>query len=213
MSIVEKISSIVPMEKKVDALMTFIYSAIKDYLKSDINSFGIGKYISKEEADFIYNEIYTIEEYLRGRVITFEQMQSIVTNAKKDKKFLAYYKSIESNLFYYDRIAKSALSKIKQLSKKNGEQKWMPDYLILCLLYDAYEADFSFAHYKLFNNYDFEKIFHIYRKVNKIIKHEENITSFVHNNIIRKMENVSYTMIENLKKSKFKSISHSSKRK
>lgn len=212
MSIIEKISSIIPMEKKVDALITFIYSAIQDYLKSDVNSFGIGKYISKEEADFIYNEISTIEEYLRGRVITFEQMQSIVTNAKKDKKFLAYYKSIESNLFYYDRIAKSALSKIKQLSN-NGEQKWMPDYLILCLLYDAYEANFSYAHYNFFNTYDFEKIFYIYRKVNKIIKIEEHIASFTHNNIIRKMENVSYTMIENLKNSKFKSISHSSKKK
>lgn len=212
MSIIEKISSIIPMEKKVDALITFIYSAIQDYLKSDVNSFGIGKYISKEEADFIYHEISTIEEYLRGRVITFEQMQSIVTNAKKDKKFLAYYKSIESNLFYYDRIAKSALSKIKQLSN-NGEQKWMPDYLILCLLYDAYEANFSYAHYNFFNTYDFEKIFYIYRKVNKIIKIEEHIASFTHNNIIRKMENVSYTMIENLKNSKFKSISHSSKKK
>ena len=212
MSIIEKISSIIPMEKKVDALITFIYSAIQDYLKSDVNSFGIGKYISKEEADFIYNEISSIEEYLRGRVITFEQMQSIVTNAKKDKKFLAYYKSIESNLFYYDRIAKSSLSKIKQLSK-NGEQKWMPDYLILCLLYDAYEANFSYAHYNFFNTYDFEKVFYIYRKVNKIIKIEDNIASFAHNNIIRKMENVSYTMIENLKNSKFKTISHSSKKK
>lgn len=192
--------------------MTFIYSAIQDYLKSDVNTFGVSKYISKEEAEFIYNEISTIEEYLRNKVITFEQMQTIVTNAKKDKRFLAYKKSIESNLFHYDSIAKSALSKIKQLSK-NGEQKWMPDYLILCLLYDAYEADFSYAHYQFFNTYDFEKIFYIYRKVNKIIKHEENITSFVHNNIIRKMENVSYTMIENLKKSKFKYKSHTSKKK
>jgi hypothetical protein len=203
MSIVERITKLIPEEKKVDALMTFIYSAMQDYLKSDFKNSGISKYVTQEESDLIFNEISNIESYLKNIVITFDTMQYIVTSAKKDKKMYPYYKSIESNLFYYDNIAKSALSKIKQLSK-NGEEKWIPDYLCFCLIYDAFENDFSFGHYSFFYEYNFEKVFNIYRKVNKLIKDENNIRTFKHNTMTRKMENVSITMIENLKKSRFK---------
>lgn len=211
MSIIEKITNFVPEEKKIDALMTFIYSAIQDYLKSDVELLGIAKYIDKNEVKLIYDEISNIELYLRNKVLKFEEMQNIVTAARKDKKFKLYYKKIENNLFYYDCIAKSALSKIKQLNN-NEQQKWIPDYLIFCLLYDALDNDFSLKRYDFFNCYDFEKVFSIYRKVNKKIKEENDLHSFYHYTITRKMENVSITMIEKLKSVKFKVKSTSTKK-
>lgn len=210
MSIIERISGIIPGEKKVDALMTFVHNSLSDFINAEEGKYGVLGLISEEDAKIINDEVNKIWEYLDAKVVHFDSMQFIVDSVKSGALPFGHYCRIEPNLFYYDKIATTALSKIKQIAEtanpasKKEEQKWVPDYLAFCLIHDAIDTGLSFKKYEMLETYDFSKIFSIYRKANSLLKKAQNIEGFEHNTMTRRMENLSITMIERLNKSTFK---------
>ena len=216
MSISERLVGIIPNEKKTDSLMTFVFETSNSYIEAQKEEVGVSPYLTTEENNIIKEEMLKINDYLKGRIITFDVMQYVVTSTINKTIPIKFYKEIESNLFYYDEIAKASQSKMKSISKKErnneGKEKWIPDLLMFCLLHDALDKGLPFNKYDFFLDYDFSKVFQIYRKVNKKLKKEDVVNkgnSFRHNTMINQMENLSITIIETLQKSKFRLKRHS----
>lgn len=191
--------------RKVDSLMTFLHGLSEDYLNGKSIVMKNETFINNEDTQFLIDEMEKFHNYLSTNALTFSYMQKTVDLARKNRNAL-FAKKIEPQLFYYNEIARSALSKLDDVDPSKNK-KWSPDYLFVCLIIDAKENGMELENYPFINNYDFSKHLEIYREAAIKMKKmylEENIMNDKNITILKRMENLSITVVERLNKVKYK---------
>ena len=194
-----RIKPLLLRDVKTEALLVFIRTTLEDYIRqieNESNYFELG---SKEDNQFVYNELKKLLEKLQDTVINSSYLRSLIENAPKHQSLKALAKKEEPLMVYYDSLIKT----IERLLT-NGSS-WIPELIVISLLSEwiieeekstyFYPFLFDLDYIDLINRYDNAKI--------GLDKDKKEI--------MLNMYKISSTLIEKLKNTKYK-VSKNKKR-
>ena len=128
MSCKNRIKPLLLRDIKTEALLVFIRTTLEDYFKQIENSSYYFELGSKEDNQFVYNELKKLLEKLQDTVINSSYLRSLIENAPKHQSLKALAKKEEPLMVYYDSLVKT----IERLLT-NGSL-WIPELIVISLL-------------------------------------------------------------------------------
>ena len=184
---------------KTEALLVFIRTTLEDYFRQIENEsyyFGLG---SKEDNQFVYNELKKLLEKLQDTVINSSYLRSLIENAPKHPSLKVLAKKEEPLMVYYDSLVKT----IERLLT-NGNF-WIPELIVIALLSEwIIEEEKSTYFYPFLKDLDYIDLINRYDNAKIGLDKEKK-------EIMLNMYKISSTLIEKLKNTKYK-VSKNKKR-
>lgn len=194
-----RIKPLLLRDVKTEALLVFIRTTLEDYFRQIENEsyyFGLG---SKEDNQFVYNELKKLLEKLQDTVINSSYLRSLIENAPKHPSLKVLAKREEPLMVYYDSLVKT----IERLLT-NGNS-WIPELIVIALLSEwLIEEEKSTFFYPFLKDLDYIDLINRYDNA-KIGLDKDN------KEIMLNMYKISSTLIEKLKNTKYK-VSKNKKR-
>ena len=184
---------------KTEALLVFIRTTLEDYfrqIENESNYFELG---SKEDNQFVYNELKKLLEKLQDTVINSSYLRSLIENAPKHQSLKALAKKEEPLMVYYDSLIKT----IERLLT-NGSS-WIPELIVISLLSEwIIEEEKSTYFYPFLKDLDYIDLINRYDNAKIGLDKDKK-------EIMLNMYKISSTLIEKLKNTKYK-VSKNKKR-
>ena len=184
---------------KTEALLVFIRTTLEDYfrqIENESNYFELG---SKEDNQFVYNELKKLLEKLQDTVINSSYLRSLIENAPKHPSLKVLAKREEPLMVYYDSLVKT----IERLLT-NGNS-WIPELIVIALLSEwIIEEEKSTYFYPFLNDINYLDLLSRYDNAKIGLDKEKK-------EIMLNMYKISSTLIEKLKNTKYK-VSKNKKR-
>ncbi len=184
---------------KTEALLVFIRTTLEDYfrqIENESNYFELG---SKEDNQFIYNELKKLLEKLQDTVINSSYLRSLIENAPKYPSLKVLAKREEPLMVYYDSLVKT----IERLLT-NGNS-WIPELIVIALLSEwIIEEEKSTFFYPFLKDLDYIDLINRYDNAKIGLDKDKK-------EIMLNMYKISSTLIEKLKNTKYK-VSKNKKR-
>lgn len=194
-----RINPLLLRDIKTEALLVFIRTTLEDYFRQIENEsyyFGLG---SKEDNQFIYNELKKLLEKLQDTVINSSYLRSLIENAPKYPSLKVLAKREEPLMVYYDSLVKT----IERLLT-NGNS-WIPELIVIALLSEwIIEEEKSTYFYPFLNDINYLDLLSRYDNAKIGLDKEKK-------EIMLNMYKISSTLIEKLKNTKYK-VSKNKKR-
>ena len=184
---------------KTEALLVFIRTTLEDYFKQIENSSYYFELGSKEDNQFVYNELKKLLEKLQDTVINSSYLRSLIENAPKHQSLKALAKKEEPLMVYYDSLIKT----IERLLT-NGSS-WIPELIVISLLSEwIIEEEKSTYFYPFLKDLDYIDLINRYDNAKIGLDKDKK-------EIMLNMYKISSTLIEKLKNTKYK-VSKNKKR-
>lgn len=184
---------------KTEALLVFIRTTLEDYFRQIENEsyyFGLG---SKEDNQFVYNELKKLLEKLQDTVINSSYLRSLIENAPKHPSLKVLAKREEPLMVYYDSLVKT----IERLLT-NGNS-WIPELIVIALLSEwLIEEEKSTFFYPFLKDLDYIDLINRYDNAKIGLDKDKK-------EIMLNMYKISSTLIEKLKNTKYQ-VSKNKKR-
>ena len=184
---------------KIEALLVFIRTTLEDYfrqIENESNYFELG---SKEDNQFVYNELKKLLEKLQDTVINSSYLRSLIENAPKHPSLKVLAKREEPLMVYYDSLVKT----IERLLT-NGSS-WIPELIVISLLSEwIIEEEKSTYFYPFLKDLDYIDLINRYDNAKIGLDKDKK-------EIMLNMYKISSTLIEKLKNTKYK-VSKNKKR-
>lgn len=194
-----RIKPLLLRDVKTEALLVFIRTTLEDYFRQIENEsyyFGLG---SKEDNQFIYNELKKLLEKLQDTVINSSYLRSLIENAPKYPSLKVLAKREEPLMVYYDSLVKT----IERLLT-NGNS-WIPELIVIALLSEwIIEEEKSTFFYPFLKDLDYIDLINRYDNAKIGLDKDKK-------EIMLNMYKISSTLIEKLKNTKYK-VSKNKKR-
>ena len=194
-----RIKPLLLRDVKTEALLVFIRTTLEDYfrqIENESNYFELG---SKEDNQFVYNELKKLLEKLQDTVINSSYLRSLIENAPKHQSLKALAKKEEPLMVYYDSLIKT----IERLLT-NGSS-WIPELIVISLLSEwIIEEEKSTYFYPFLKDLDYIDLINRYDNAKIGLDKEKK-------EIMLNMYKISSTLIEKLKNTKYK-VSKNKKR-
>ena len=194
-----RIKPLLLRDVKTEALLVFVRTTLEDYFRQIENEsyyFGLG---SKEDNQFVYNELKKLLEKLQDTVINSSYLRSLIENAPKHPSLKVLAKREEPLMVYYDSLVKT----IERLLT-NGNS-WIPELIVIALLSEwIIEEEKSTYFYPFLNDINYLDLLSRYDNAKIGLDKEKK-------EIMLNMYKISSTLIEKLKNTKYK-VSKNKKR-
>ena len=194
-----RIKPLLLRDVKTEALLVFIRTTLEDYfrqIENESNYFELG---SKEDNQFVYNELKKLLEKLQDTVINSSYLRSLIENAPKHPSLKVLAKREEPLMVYYDSLVKT----IERLLT-NGNS-WIPELIVIALLSEwIIEEEKSTYFYPFLNDINYLDLLSRYDNAKIGLDKEKK-------EIMLNMYKISSTLIEKLKNTKYK-VSKNKKR-
>lgn len=194
-----RIKPLLLRDVKTEALLVFIRTTLEDYFKQIENSSYYFELGSKEDNQFVFNELKKLLEKLQDTVINSSYLRSLIENAPKHQSLKALAKKEEPLMVYYDSLIKT----IERLLT-NGSS-WIPELIVISLLSEwIIEEEKSTYFYPFLKDLDYIDLINRYDNAKIGLDKEKK-------EIMLNMYKISSTLIEKLKNTKYK-VSKNKKR-
>lgn len=194
-----RIKPLLLRDVKTEALLVFVRTTLEDYfrqIENESNYFELG---SKEDNQFIYNELKKLLEKLQDTVINSSYLRSLIENAPKYPSLKVLAKREEPLMVYYDSLVKT----IERLLT-NGNS-WIPELIVIALLSEwIIEEEKSTFFYPFLKDLDYIDLINRYDNAKIGLDKDKK-------EIMLNMYKISSTLIEKLKNTKYK-VSKNKKR-
>lgn len=194
-----RIKPLLLRDVKTEALLVFIRTTLEDYfrqIENESNYFELG---SKEDNQFVFNELKKLLEKLQDTVINSSYLRSLIENAPKHQSLKALAKKEEPLMVYYDSLIKT----IERLLT-NGSS-WIPELIVISLLSEwIIEEEKSTYFYPFLKDLDYIDLINRYDNAKIGLDKDKK-------EIMLNMYKISSTLIEKLKNTKYK-VSKNKKR-
>lgn len=194
-----RIKPLLLRDVKTEALLVFIRTTLEDYFRQIENEsyyFGLG---SKEDNQFVYNELKKLLEKLQDTVINSSYLRSLIENAPKHPSLKVLAKKEEPLMVYYDSLVKT----IERLLKDGN--LWIPELIVIALLSEwIIEEEKSTYFYPFLNDINYLDLLSRYDNAKIGLDKDKK-------EIMLNMYKISSTLIEKLKNTKYK-VSKNKKR-
>mgnify|MGYP005608639267 CR=1 FL=1 len=196
-----RIKPLLLRDVKTEALLVFIRTTLEDYFKQIENSSYYFELGSKEDNQFVFNELKKLLEKLQDTVINSSYLRSLIENAPKHPSLKVLAKREEPLMVYYDSLVKT----IERLLT-NGNS-WIPELIVIALLSEwIIEEEKSTYFYPFLKDLDYMDLINRYDHCKKDLDDEkkEIIMSMykISSKLIDKLKKVEYKMNTNRKKTK-----------
>lgn len=192
---------------KCEVILMICDMLIDNYLKSEDNgkSEKLVEELTSIEKKLVYTNMKKLQEDIQKNILTIDKIQYIVDNQLKDKNSLLEARLIDSSFYFYNLCASKLKSSIILKTSNEEDLKWIPDLIAILLIQDMKDKGYSFNKFFFLEEYDFDRLFNVYRNTNILLKKKNNITLFSkEKTIINIMESVSFEIVEELINSKYK---------
>ena len=177
---------------KTEALLVFIRTTLEDFFKQLETTNSYFELGSKEDSEFVYNELKKLLEKLQETVINSSYLRSLIENATKHPSLKALAKKEEPLMVYYDSLVKT----IERLLT-NGSS-WIPELIVIALLSEwIIEEEKSIYFYPFLKDLDYLDLINRYDNSKIGLDKEKR-------EIVLNMYKISSTLIEKLKNTKYK---------
>ena len=194
-----RIKPLLLRDVKTEALLVFIRTTLEDYFKQIENSSYYFELGSKEDNQFVFNELKKLLEKLQDTVINSSYLRSLIENAPKHQSLKALAKKEEPLMVYYDSLVKT----IERLLKDGNS--WIPELIVIALLSEwIIEEEKSTYFYPFLNDINYLDLLSRYDNAKIGLDKEKK-------EIMLNMYKISSTLIEKLKNTKYK-VSKNKKR-
>ena len=194
-----RIKPLLLRDVKTEALLVFIRTTLEDYFKQIENSSYYFELGSKEDNQFVFNELKKLLEKLQDTVINSSYLRSLIENAPKHQSLKALAKKEEPLMVYYDSLIKT----IERLLT-NGNS-WIPELIVISLLSEwIIEEEKSTYFYPFLKDLDYIDLINRYDNAKIGLDKDKK-------EIMLNMYKISSTLIEKLKNTKYK-VSKNKKR-
>lgn len=194
-----RIKPLLLRDVKTEALLVFVRTTLEDYFRQIENEsyyFGLG---SKEDNQFVYNELKKLLEKLQDTVINSSYLRSLIENAPKHPSLKVLAKREEPLMVYYDSLVKT----IERLLKDGNS--WIPELIVIALLSEwIIEEEKSTYFYPFLNDINYLDLLSRYDNAKIGLDKDKK-------EIMLNMYKISSTLIEKLKNTKYK-VSKNKKR-
>lgn len=189
-------------EQKTEALLVFIRTTLEQHFKIiDNENISQPEFGSKEDTEYIYQELRKLLENLKDCVVNSSYLHSLIANSGKSKVLSLLALKEKPMMIYYDSIAKGI-----EKNLPNGNL-WIPELMVICLLSQwIIEEEKSTYLYPFLNELDYLDLIEKFDKAKLDATHSKK-------EVVMNMYKLSTTLIENLKKCSTKSTSKSNKKK
>ena len=194
-----RIKPLLLRDVKTEALLVFIRTTLEDYFKQIENSSYYFELGSKEDNQFVFNELKKLLEKLQDTVINSSYLRSLIENAPKHQSLKVLAKKEEPLMVYYDSLIKT----IERLLT-NGSS-WIPELIVISLLSEwIIEEEKSTYFYPFLKDLDYIDLINRYDNAKIGLDKDKK-------EIMLNMYKISSTLIEKLKNTKYK-VSKNKKR-
>ena len=194
-----RIKPLLLRDVKTEALLVFIRTTLEDYFNQIENSSYYFELGSKEDNQFVFNELKKLLEKLQDTVINSSYLRSLIENAPKHQSLKALAKKEEPLMVYYDSLIKT----IERLLT-NGSS-WIPELIVISLLSEwIIEEEKSTYFYPFLKDLDYIDLINRYDNAKIGLDKDKK-------EIMLNMYKISSTLIEKLKNTKYK-VSKNKKR-
>ena len=184
---------------KTEALLVFIRTTLEDYFRQIENESYYFELGSKEDNQFVYNELKKLLEELQDTVINSSYLRSLIENSHKNATLKILAKKEEPLMVYYDSLVKT----IERLLT-NGNL-WIPELIVIALLSEwIIEEEKSTYFYPFLKELDYMDLINRYDNAKIGLDKDKK-------EIMLNMYKISSTLIEKLKNTKYK-VSKNKKR-
>lgn len=181
-------------EQKTEALLVFIRTTLEQHFKiMDNDNIDYPEFGSKEDTQYIYQELNKLLNNLKDCVVNTSYLQSLIENSGKSKVLNMLALKEKPMMIYYDSISKSIE---KNLSSGSS---WIPELMVICLLSQwIIEEEKSTYLYPFLNDINYLDLMDRFEKA----KADETDSK---KEVVMSMYKLSIVLIENLKKCSYKS--------
>ena len=194
-----RIKPLLLRDVKTEALLVFIRTTLEDYFKQTGNSSYYFELGSKEDNQFVFNELKKLLEKLQDTVINSSYLRSLIENAPKHPSLKVLAKREEPLMVYYDSLVKT----IERLLKDGNS--WIPELIVIALLSEwIIEEEKSTYFYPFLNDINYLDLLSRYDNAKIGLDKDKK-------EIMLNMYKISSTLIEKLKNTKYK-VSKNKKR-
>ena len=194
-----RIKPLLLRDVKTEALLVFIRTTLEDYFKQIENSSYYFELGSKEDNQFVFNELKKLLEKLQDTVINSSYLRSLIENAPKHPSLKVLAKREEPLMVYYDSLVKT----IERLLKDGNS--WIPELIVIALLSEwIIEEEKSTYFYPFLNDINYLDLLSRYDNAKIGLDKDKK-------EIMLNMYKISSTLIEKLKNTKYK-VSKNKKR-
>lgn len=177
---------------KTEALLVFIRTTLEDYFKQIESSNSHLELGSKEDNQFVFNELKKLLEKLQDTVINSSYLRSLIENASKHPSLKALARKEEPLMFYYDSLVKT----IERLLKDGNS--WIPELIVIALLSEwIIEEEKSTYFYPFLKDLNYIDLINRYDNAKIGLDKDKR-------GIMINMYKISSTLIDNLKKVAYK---------
>lgn len=194
-----RIKPLLLRDVKTEALLVFVRTTLEDYfrqIENESNYFELG---SKEDNQFVYNELKKLLEKLQDTVINSSYLRSLIENAPKHPSLKVLAKREEPLMVYYDSLVKT----IERLLKDGNS--WIPELIVIALLSEwIIEEEKSTYFYPFLNDINYLDLLSRYDNAKIGLDKDKK-------EIMLNMYKISSTLIEKLKNTNYK-VSKNKKR-
>ena len=194
-----RIKPLLLRDVKTEALLVFIRTTLEDYFRQIEDSDSHFELGSKEDSEFVFNELKKLLEKLQDTVINSSYLRSLIENSHKNATLKILAKKEEPLMVYYDSLVKT----IERLLT-NGNS-WIPELIVIALLSEwIIEEEKSTYFYPFLNDINYLDLLSRYDNAKIGLDKEKK-------EIMLNMYKISSTLIEKLKNTKYK-VSKNKKR-
>ena len=194
-----RIKPLLLRDVKTEALLVFVRTTLEDYFRQIENKSNYFELGSKEDNQFIYNELKKLLEKLQDTVINSSYLRSLIENAPKHPSLKVLAKREEPLMVYYDSLVKT----IERLLKDGNS--WIPELIVIALLSEwIIEEEKSTYFYPFLNDINYLDLLSRYDNAKIGLDKDKK-------EIMLNMYKISSTLIEKLKNTKYK-VSKNKKR-
>ena len=187
-----RIKPLLLRDVKTEALLVFIRTTLEDYFKQIENSSYYFELGSKEDNQFVFNELKKLLEKLQDTVINSSYLRSLIENAPKHQSLKALAKKEEPLMVYYDSLIKT----IERLLT-NGSS-WIPELIVISLLSEwIIEEEKSTYFYPFLKDLDYIDLINRYDNAKIGLDKDKK-------EIMLNMYKISSTLVQKLKNTKYK---------
>lgn len=188
-------------EQKTEALLVFIRTTLEQHFRIiEDDGKGYSEFGSKEDTEFIYNELNKLLDNLKDSVVNSSYLQSLIENSGKSKGLSILALKEKPMMVYYDSI-------VKEIAKGlPSGTSWIPELMVICLLSQwILEEEKSTYLYPFLNDINYLEIMERFDKA-KLNESDEKKEVIMH------MYSLSVKLITSLKNSTYKQQTKSSKK-
>ncbi|EFU70125.1 conserved hypothetical protein, partial [Aliarcobacter butzleri JV22] len=177
---------------KTEALLVFIRTTLEDYFRQIEESNSHFELGSKEDSEFVFNELKKLLEKLQDTVINSSYLRSLMETASRHPSLKLLAKKEEPLIVYYNSLVKT----IERLLT-NGSS-WIPELIVIALLSEwIIEEEKSTFFYPFLKDLDYIDLISRYDNAKIGLDKDKR-------EIVLNMYKISSSLVEKLKNTKFK---------